>query len=165
MARSTDCVSAADRAYMFAVVRRIVRCEDAANDATQDAALLAHRHRAKFRGASAFRTWLHRIAVTSALGYLRKRRHSREELATDDVPLAEPADQAPSPEHVAATRELAEQACDLLAGISRDHRDVFLLRAGDCSEHEIAVHLGISRANVKIRGYRARQQLRARLAI
>lgn len=147
---------------MFAVVRRIVRCEDAANDATQDAALLAHRHRAKFRGASAFRTWLYRIAVTTALGYLRKRRHSREELAGE--PLFEPADLAPSPEHLAATRELAARACDLLAGIHRDHRDVFLLRAEDCSEHEIAARLGISIANVKIRGYRARQQLRATLA-
>jgi RNA polymerase sigma-70 factor, ECF subfamily len=158
---TSEPLSAGDRAYMFAVVRRIVRCEDAANDATQDAALLAHRHRAKFRGASAFRTWLYRIAVTTALGYLRKRRHSREDSVGD---VSEPADLAPSPEHVAATRELAARACDLLSEIHHDHRSVFLLRAEDCSEHEIAARLGISIANVKIRGYRARQQLRATLA-
>jgi RNA polymerase sigma-70 factor, ECF subfamily len=152
-------LSADDRAYMLAVVRRIVRCEDAANDATQDALLLAHRHRDKFRGASAFRTWLYRIAVTTALGYLRKRRRSREDIAAEPT-LLDAVDPTPSPETIAATRQLADHARDILDAIHGDHRAVFLMTVDDVPGRDIAATLGISVANVKIRAYRARQRLR-----
>src|SRR3982750_4682427 len=97
-----------DRAFVYAVVRRILRSDDAANDATQDALLLVHRHRDQFRGDSALRTWLYRIAVTTALGVLRKAKRSREQLAPDVTPLGwDIADPAPSPEQEVAVRELA----------------------------------------------------------
>jgi RNA polymerase sigma-70 factor (ECF subfamily) len=50
-----------DRRFVYAVARRIVSDEDAANDVAQDAMLLAYRHRDRFRGDSRYRTWLYRI--------------------------------------------------------------------------------------------------------
>lgn len=155
-----------ERAYMFAVVRRILRDEDDANDATQDALLLAHRYRDQFRGDAAYRTWLHRIAVMSALGYLRKQRRQRAGLA---VSIDEPAvandvvDPRPSPETTVAAMQMSSRVERALASLSPTYRDVFLLRVNEWRESEIAAALGISVANVKIRTHRARERLRKAL--
>jgi RNA polymerase sigma-70 factor (ECF subfamily) len=149
------------RSYMFSVTRRILRCDDAAADATQDALLLAHRHRDKFRGHAAYRTWLYRIAVTTALQYLRKRRRSREDLVLETAyDTFEPSCPNPSPEAVVATRELAMHVRDALAVIDDPHRRVFDLRVDDHTETEIAARLGISIANVKIRAHRTRRKVK-----
>jgi RNA polymerase sigma-70 factor (ECF subfamily) len=150
------------RSYVLSVTRRILRCEDAAADATQEAMLLAHRHRDKFRGDSAYRTWLHRIAVTTALQHLRRKKRSREDLVLEapDTPTFDPQCSSPSPEHVVAVRQLAERARDLLDALDDKHRHVFDLRASDHTETEIAERLDISVANVKIRAHRTRKKLR-----
>ncbi len=156
-----DQLCADARSYMLSVTRRILRCEDAAADATQDAMLLAHRHRDKFRGDSAYRTWLYRIAVTTALQYLRKKKRSREELVlTDDAPAFEPSCAAPSPEMVVANRQLAERARGVIENLDDAYRSVFDMRVDDHTETEIAARLGISVANVKIRAHRTRRKLR-----
>lgn len=157
-------LGAADRQYVFAIVRRIVRSEDAASDVTQDTLLLAHRHRDQFRGDSAHRTWLYRIAVTTALGYLRRQRRSREELAGGARELAgDMPDPRPSPEEELSGRELGARVDACLGTIDPKHRDVFVMRASDVPEAEIALALGISVANVKIRAHRVRSRLRAQL--
>lgn len=154
----------ADRSFVYAVIRRILRDDDATSDATQDALLLAHRHRAQFRGEAAHRTWLYRIAVTTALGHLRKRRRTREGVVLGDQPIAwDLADPRPSPEQQVAASELANATTRALAEIGRPHQQVFLLRLEDWSESEIARSVGISIANVKIRTHRTRARLRAAL--
>jgi RNA polymerase sigma-70 factor, ECF subfamily len=158
-------LSASDRSFVFAVVRRILRCAEASADATQDALLLAHRHREKFRGESNHRTWLYRIAVSAALTLLRKQKRCREDLASDPELVAEPICAAPSPETVVATRELAARARDVLDRVGEAQRAVLALRTEDFSESEIAARLGISLANVKIRAHRARLKVRETLAL
>ena len=105
------------RSFVFATIRRILRDEDAAADATQDALLLAHRHRGQFRGDSAYRTWLYRIAVTTALGHLRKQRRAREDVR--DVP--DTVDPRPSPEQAVAAGELASAMTEALADVAQGH--------------------------------------------
>ena len=148
------------RRFVLAVVRRIVRDLEDAADVAQDALMLAHRHRAAFRGDSSYRTWLYRIATTTALGHLRKRKRSREQLASGPEPIdARAPDPAPSAEHLLASREVSA----VVHGLDAKYRAVMLLRADDLSEVEIAERLGVTVANVKIRAYRARQQLRETL--
>jgi RNA polymerase sigma-70 factor (ECF subfamily) len=157
-------IGEAERSFVYAVIRRILRNDDAAADATQDALLLAHRHRDQFRGESAHRTWLYRIAVTTALGYLRKRRRTREDVSSSDLPVAwDVRDPRPSPEQQVAAGELAGAMTRALAEIGEAHQQVFLLRLEDWSETEIARSVGISVANVKIRTHRTRARLRAAL--
>jgi len=157
--------SADDRGFVYAVARRIVRSDEDAADVTQDALLLAFRHRAAFRGDSRYRTWLYRIASTTALSHLRRARRSRVELTDPGtVSLWEARDPAPSPETVAASRERAAATTRALGALGAGYRDVLLMRADDTPETEIARKLGLSVGNVKIRTHRARQQLRAALA-
>src|SRR6187200_1136352 len=68
-----------ERQYVFSVAMKYLKDPDAAEDVTQDALLLAHRHKDSFRGDSRFSTWLYRVAATTSLMYLRKqRRRGRE---------------------------------------------------------------------------------------
>src|SRR5262245_21582012 len=58
------------RAYggrMLAVIRRILRDEELARDALQDAFLSAFKGIGAFHGESKLSTWLHKIAVNAAL--------------------------------------------------------------------------------------------------
>lgn len=154
-------LSASDRNFVLCVARRILKCEHAADDAAQDALLAAFRHHASFRGDSAFRTWLYRIALTTALGYLRKQKRSREDVVEDLELLPAPVvDPGPRPDEIAVARELAARVQAILPTIPKPQREVLALRFEDRTEGEIARTLGVSVANVKIRAFRARNQLR-----
>lgn len=154
-----------ERGYVYAVARRIVDSADDAEDVTQDALVLAYRNRNAFRGDSRYRTWLHRIAVTTALGYLRRQRRSRIcVLDADDERgvLERSVDPSKSPVTLIAQAEDRATVQRALAELPVSYRHVLLERV-DATEPEVAKRLGISVANVKIRAHRARKQLRETL--
>ena len=156
--------SADDRGFVYAIARRIVGNAEDAEDVAQDALLLAYRYRDSFRGESRYRTWLYRIASTTALGYLRRRGRSREQLApTDDAFAREMVDPTLSAEAALAEHEAIAMIQSELAKLDPKYRDVMLMRA-DATETECASRLGITVNNVKIRAHRARKQLRDALA-
>lgn len=72
---------------VYAVVRRIAGDDDLAQDYAQDAWIRAIRALPTFRGDARFSTWLHRIAVNSALQAVRKAdtRKKREAPMPDQV--------------------------------------------------------------------------------
>jgi RNA polymerase sigma-70 factor (ECF subfamily) len=152
-----------DRRFVYAVARRIVGSANDADDVTQDALLLAFRHRAAFRGEARYRTWLYRIASTTALSFLRRRRRSREQLGQGDSVDALVPDDAKSPEAEVADRDAARVVRRAIAELDPKYRDVLLWRAS-ATESETAARLGISVANVKVRAFRDREQLRGALA-
>ena len=51
-----------------------------AEDCTQEAFIQAWKKMAKFRGDSAFATWLHRIAVNAVLGRIRKSKREQDRI-------------------------------------------------------------------------------------
>jgi RNA polymerase sigma-70 factor (ECF subfamily) len=57
---------------VYAVVRRIAADDDLAQDYAQEAWIRAIRALPTFRGEARFSTWLHRIAVNSALQAVRR---------------------------------------------------------------------------------------------
>src|SRR5262245_57483255 len=70
---------------VYHVARKMLRCEDDAEDVTQDVLLQVVRKLPSFRGAAAFPTWLHRVTVNAALAHRRKRATERERAQpTDD---------------------------------------------------------------------------------
>jgi RNA polymerase sigma-70 factor (ECF subfamily) len=155
-----------DRAFVYAVVRRIVRDEDDAHDATQDALLSAFRHRASFAGKARYRTWLYRVAVTSALSHLRRARHSRVTRSLDpsgaDRDLLATTE---TPERALATAQDHHTLRGHLARLDPRYSRVLELRLDeDLGEAEVADALGLTVSTVKIRGHRARAALRASLA-
>ena len=163
-----------ERQYVYSVAMKYLKDEDAAEDVTQDAMLLAHRHRTSFRGDSRFSTWLYRVAATTSLMHLRSRRRRGREVPMPLRPegdrdgaaeILELRDPAASPaERTGAREELAAIDATLRAMGPR-YREVFWLRfAAGHSEQEIADRLHLHLSTVKTRTHRARRALRAALA-
>jgi RNA polymerase sigma-70 factor, ECF subfamily len=148
-------------ARVYRAVRGILRDEDDAEDAMQGAWVRVYQHLAEWTAASAFSTWLVRIAVNEALGMIRKR--SRlvpvDDAADDEGEIMDP--RAENPEERAAAHEtvrLLERAVDRLP---QSYRSVYVLREVEqLSTAETAEALGLGEEAVKVRLHRARGMLR-----
>lgn len=142
------------------VISRLVGGQGArAEDLTQEAFVRAWQALPKFRFESAFSTWLHRLAVNTALMELRSRRggprFDDDEDALDDVRQADSAGQA-----TALSMDL-ERA---VATLPPRARAVLVLHDVEGWKHEeIAAELGMAVGSSKAQLHRARQLLRTRL--
>ncbi len=163
-----------EREYVFSVAMKYVKDEDEAADVAQDAMLLAYRHRASFRGDSRFTTWLYRVAATTALMHLRKKRRAPKEITatyTDEgtTGLEDALNEVPTPAASPEDQYLAHEAVALartrLDAMGDKYAPVFMMRFLDgYSESEIAKKLKLNVGTVKTRAYRARAAVREQLA-
>lgn len=163
-----------ERNYVYAVAMKYVRDEEAAADVAQDALLLAHRHRGSFRGDSRYSTWLYRIAATTALMHLRRKRRRSLELLSparlpgrgDDegtLPELEAADTT-SPHDEVAGREAVALIRRRLGELGDKYERIFWMRYLEgYTETEIAGLLDLTLATVKTRAHRARVAVRETL--
>jgi RNA polymerase sigma-70 factor (ECF subfamily) len=157
---------------MLAVARRILRSEDDAHDALQEAFLAAFRHLPEFAGDARLSTWLHRIAINAALMRLRSRKRRREDPLDGLLPSFEADGHFSEPPPAWRTDpttalEQGETAALVRACIDRlpeSHRTVLVLRDIEgLDTAQTAAALGIGLDAVKMRLHRARQALRALL--
>lgn len=141
---------ATHRDGVFRYLCRIVGRNDA-TDLTQEVFLRVARSPGPDGTADGARAWVYRIARNLALNH---RRDASRRPAT--VELTDAARQPPQ-EKSAAITEAIERLSPL-------DRDVFLLReVAGLSYDDVAACCGISRAGVRSRLHRARQQLREAL--
>ncbi len=158
---------------LYRIARSIVKDDSDAEDAVQNAYLLAYRKIGNFRAEAKLSTWLVRIVVNEALECLRKRSRSAHVISLDGRELdeaiesaSEPMNRKPErPEETlirADTRRLIESKIDELPSA---YRAVFMLRAvEEFSVEETAVALGVPEATVRTRAFRARALLRKALS-
>ena len=142
---------------VFAVVRRIAGDDELAQDYAQEAWIRAIRALPSFRGDARFSTWLHRIAVNSALQALRKAdtRKKREAPFPAEVPVG------PRGGDTLLQRRL-EGAMDTLPD---GMRQVLILHDVEGYTHEeIGDALGISAGTSKSQLFKARAKMRDLLA-
>lgn len=71
---------------MLAAACRLLRNDEAARDAVQEAFLAAFSAMDRFDGRARLSTWLHRIVVNCALMRLRRQRRRPEESIEDLLP-------------------------------------------------------------------------------
>jgi len=160
----------AERNYCFAVAMKYMKDEEAAADVAQDALLLAHRHRGTFRGASRYSTWLYRIASTTALMHLRKKRRSSKEvqapaLVEGGLPFVDERDfSVPDPESQVAHGEAMKVVERRLGELGDKYQRIFWMRYLEgYTEAEIAKRLQLNLSTVKTRAHRARVAVREAL--
>ena len=127
-----------------------------AEDCTQDAFIQAWTKINNFRGESAFGTWLHRVAVNTVLGRMRKTRREQDRIrAVSDVTLT-----LETIGDSGGLRDL-EQAIDELPSGARH---VFVLHAVYGYSHdETGDMLGIAAGTSKAQLHRARRLLAQQL--
>ncbi len=152
---------------VFSVCMRIVRDFSLAEDLTQDTFLQAHRKLASFRGDSVFSTWLHRLAVNTALMHLRKR--VLAVVSLDYLMESVPEERAG---RSFGTRDLTQAGVidrlaieRALATMAPGYRSIFLLHDIHGFDHyEIASMLECSCGNTKSQLHKARRVLRGALS-
>jgi RNA polymerase sigma-70 factor, ECF subfamily len=158
---------------LYRTARSILRDEAEAEDAVQDAYLLAYKALPGYRGEAKLSTWLVSIVVNESLARRRKssRRaqvlhldgHTFEDLEAADRHMNEASPDQPERSALQAeARRLLEAKIDLLPDA---FRTVFVLRAlEEMTVEEAAASLGINEATVRTRYFRARALLRESLA-
>ena len=154
---------------MLATAKRLLRNDDEARDAVQDAFISAFKGIAAFNGEAKISTWLHRIVVNAALMRLRSGKHRAERSIDDLLPrfdeegrwAEEPARHAASSHELLERRETRAIVRRCIDRLPVTYRTVLLMRdIEDLDTDEVADLLDITPNAVKIRLHRARQALR-----
>ncbi len=146
---------------LLAVCRRLMKDEEEARDALQDAFIQVLRSIGGFSGRSLLGTWLHRVTVNACLMRLRARRR-RPEVPLASVPPAHreralgSGDWDPTGLLVREHRRRVLWAC--IRQLPAPYRAVLVLRdLEDRDTRETASLLGTTGAAVKVRLHRARR--------
>lgn len=115
-------------ALVYRVALRICGPDDA-QDASQEVWVRVWRNINKFRGDSAFSTWLYKITVNTCLS--NREREARREMRehANDIPyLPEPPGGEADPEAAALGDERREEIMAALQHVRADHRAALVLR-------------------------------------
>ena len=156
---------------VFVIAFTILRNEEDAEDAVQDAFLKAFKHLAQFRSESRFSTWLVQVAINEAR--LRQRKSHLEIMRPIEDKQNEDGSYTPHdftdwreiPSEALERKEIREKLVAALASLAQKYREVFVLRDVEhMSIEDTAQALGISAGAVKTRLLRARLMLRDLLA-
>ncbi len=158
---------------MLMVARSMLRNEEEARDAVQDAFLSAFRAIGDFQGDSRLSTWLHRIVVNAALMKLRTRRRKPEESIDAFLPKFQEDGHFATPVFEWKDSALGRLESEQLDAFVRraierlpdTYREILILRdIEELNTAETGKMLHISANAVKTRLHRARQALRGVLA-
>jgi len=147
------------------LVMRYVRDPSEAQDVAQEAFVKAYRALPKFRGDSAFYTWLYRISINTAKNYIvaMNRRPLDYNLDLQDPEQYEvnaKLKDEDSPEALLMREELKQTIETTLASLPEDLRVAIMLREVDgMSYEEIAQAMECPVGTVRSRIFRAREAI------
>ncbi len=145
---------------VYGVALRVVSDPDLAADVAQETFIRAWRGLARFRGEAAIGTWLHRIAVNTALtARHRAARNRGTPLDSIDEVVAEATPEA-DPERRGEVLDLRRRLAAALDTLPEGQRAVVVLKDVEGWTHtEIADRLGITESAAKVRLHRAHRRL------
>ena len=160
------------RRYQHKVIKlvmRYVRDPAEAEDIAQEAFIKAYRALPRFRGDSAFYTWLYRIAINTAKNVLASRgrspiRYEVDRADDDDYDVVANLKDAATPEALALTEEIRSTVTAAIDALPEDLRTAIQLRELEgLSYEEIAAAMECPVGTVRSRIFRAREAIDARL--
>jgi len=159
--RAMDELVKRHHASAFRVALGILRDEDGAADAAQDAFLKAFRGLAGFRGDASFRTWLLTIVANEARGVLRKRGRRNETVLEAAGPVA--SGEATAEDSLETAQE-AERVRLLLEDLPEKQRQAVTLRVFDgLSFKEVGAVIGSSEGAARVNYHHGIRRLREML--
>jgi RNA polymerase sigma-70 factor (ECF subfamily) len=156
---------------LFRLAARVLRDEDLARDAVQDAFLKAYVSIRRFEGRSSLYTWLYRLTLNVCLDMRRRNKSDRtvewpEVALSDGVLAAEPVPAAgteplPSgPDTELERSEIRQRVGQAIEELPAEARETLLLREVDgLSYAEIAETLSIPKGTVMSRLHYARRRV------
>jgi RNA polymerase sigma-70 factor (ECF subfamily) len=151
------------------LVNRYVHDSDEARDVAQEAFIKAYRAIDRFRGESAFYTWLYRIAINTAKNYLvaSGRRPPQSDIDAQDAEQYEGATglkEYATPERLLLRDEIQAAVAEAIDELPDDLRTAITLRELEgLSYEEIAQTMECPIGTVRSRIFRARDAIDTRL--
>jgi RNA polymerase sigma-70 factor (ECF subfamily) len=150
---------------ILGLIGRFINDPAEVEDVAQEAFIKAYRALPKFRGDSAFYTWLYRIAINTAKNYLvaRGRRPPSTDIDVDDAEFMEnntTLTDIESPEASQEKADLERVIYEAIDELPEDLRTAFTLREfSGLSYEDITEIMGCPVGTVRSRIFRAREAL------
>jgi RNA polymerase sigma-70 factor, ECF subfamily len=152
---------------VFGLCRYMLDSREGAEDATSDVFLKLQRSIESYDGSTPFPRWLLRVTGNQCIDVLRRRKRGRQLFveAEDEATVLEAPGSEPSPLGAVISAEEKERVRDAIARLPENYRVVLVLRYySDLSYDEIAQQLGLQRNSVAALIFRAKRELRQKLA-
>ena len=152
---------------VFGLCRYMLESRESAEDATSEVFLKLQRSIASYDGSIPFPRWLLRVAGNQCIDALRRRQRGRKVIVEveDGAAVMEAASSEPSPLGAVIGTEERARVRDTIARLPDTYRAPLVLRYySELSYDEIARELGVERNYVAALLFRAKQELRRRLA-
>ena len=151
------------------LVSRYLRDREDVEDVTQEAFIKAFRALPRFRGESAFYTWLYRIAINTAKNWIvaKNRRPPSSDIDAVDAEqygMSSRLKETSTPENELLREEIERTVYDTIAALPEDLRTAIMLREMDgMSYEEIATTMECPIGTVRSRIFRAREAIDEKL--
>ena len=142
---------------VYSISIKILRDGNEAQDSAQDCFIKAYQQIHRFEGKSKFSTWLYTIAYRTAINKLKENRVDTKTI--DDVD-SEVSDHLPSQFDLLQSKQVQQIVKTAIHKLPQiDALVITLYYINDLPIKEIEEITGLSRANIKIRLFRARKAL------
>ena len=142
---------------LYKVAYRVVNDEEAAEDLAHDSLIKANEKELVFPSINDAKYWLIRVVKNASINYIKRK--ERERKAYEKV-LYEDHRKSDTGEVDLLKKESMSKAREALKKLPENLQDVLMLREyADLNYKEIGRILGITEGNVKVRIFRAREQL------
>ena len=154
---------------IVSLVTRYVSDSSEAQDVAQEAFIKAYRAIGRFRGDSAFYTWLYRIAINTAKNWIvaKNRRPPASDIDAVDAEqygISSRLKETSTPENELLREEIERTVFDTIADLPEDLRTAIMLREMDgMSYDEIATTMECPIGTVRSRIFRAREAIDEKL--
>jgi RNA polymerase sigma-70 factor (ECF subfamily) len=171
-ARSHDADALAEiyRRYVrrvFGLCRYLLDSRENAEDATSEVFLRLQRSIESYDGSIPFPRWLLRVAGNQCIDALRRGQRRRQAIVEvqDEAAVIDATAPEPSPLSAVISTETRAQVRDAITHLPKNYRVPLVLRYySDLSYEEIAHQLGLQKNLVATLIFRAKQELRRKLA-
>ena len=150
---------------IYNIIYGMVHNRDDALELTQDTFIKAYKKLDTFKLGTRFYTWLCRIAVNTAIDFLRKNKNRQtmsfdEGIAVQDTGGVSDAHFDSNPEKAAIQAETRKKILDAVDELPEDQKQILILKEIDgLAYKEIAEVLNIPQGTVMSRLYYARKKL------
>ena len=141
----------------------MVRQREEAEEITSEAFFKAFRALPGYDPTQPFSSWIFKIASNLSIDWLRRRRPETASLDEEET-VWEVSDDRPTAEETLEKKQTMQVVEEAIGNLAPDYRAVVLLRhQEEKSYEEIAEILGLPLGTVKIRLFRAREELKKKL--
>ena len=152
---------------VFGLCRYMLNSRESAEDATSEVFLKLQRSIEGYDGSIPFPRWLLKVAGNQCIDALRRRQRGLKVFVEveDGATVTEASSSEPSPLGTVISAQERAQVRDTIERLPENYRLPLVLRYyGELSYDEIAQELGLERNYVAALIFRAKQELRRRLA-